>query len=126
MNTLTTALLSSLIALSLIAPTAQAAPTFRVSGSAYNPETGDAGRASGAYNSTTGARYNRFSTYDNETSTYTGSTRAYNPSTEQGFTSTTTAAQGSGVNSTVNTVENGSYTCVVSQSDPFHCTESDQ
>lgn len=88
----TTALISGIAALALFVPTAaEASPSFRVGGSAYNPETGNAGRATAGYNSNTGARYGRGSSYDASTQTYQGGTRAYNPSTGQGVDTNTTA-----------------------------------
>ena len=123
MNTFKTSLFSSIVAIALILPTAAEAGV-RFSAGGYNPETGNAGRVAGGYNSQTGARYGRGSSYDASTNTYQGSTRAYTPSTGQGFTSSTTAAPGSGVTSSINTLNNGSYECSVSQELPAHCVET--
>ncbi len=125
MNLIKTAFISTIAALTLTAPlTAAAAPSFRVGGTAYNPETGNAARSSAGYHSPTGSRYGRRSSYDASTQTYQENTRAYNPSTGQGFTSNTTATKGSGVNSSINTLNNGSYECSISQDLPAHCVET--
>lgn len=124
MNSIKTTLISGIAALALLVPaTTEAAPSFRVGGAAYNPETGNSARASAGYHSPTGSRYGRRSGYDASTQTYQGNTRAYNPSTGQGFTSSTTATRGSGINSSINTVNNGSYECSVSQDLPAHCVQ---
>lgn len=125
MNTLKTALLSSIAALALITPTAaEAAPSFRVGGVTYNPETGNAVRASAGYHSPTGSRYVRGADYDASTQTYRGSTQAYTPTTGQGFTSNTSATNGSGVNTSIYTLNNGSYECSLPQDLPAHCIQT--
>lgn len=124
MNPIKTLLISSL-AIALLTPTAaEATPSFRTSGAAYNPETGNAARSSAGYHSSTGSRYVRGSSYDADAQTYQGNTRAYTPSSNQGFTSNTTATSGSGINSSINTINNGSYECSVSQDLPAHCIET--
>jgi hypothetical protein len=106
------------------APAAHAGGRIRVSG--YDEETGDAAVIRGGYNSETGARYGRAATYDADAETYSGSTRFYNPSTGEGFTTTTDATKGSGVESTINTVNQGSYTCSASKELSAHCEEISQ
>lgn len=125
MNSIKTAFISGIAALALFVPTAaEAAPSFRVSATGVNSSTGTAARVSGGYNSNTGARYGHGGSYNASTQSYHGSTRAYNPSTGNGFTSSTSAAYGSGVNTSVNTVNNGSYECQVSQDLPAHCVQT--
>lgn len=111
-----------LVVMSFAAPS-YAGGSIRVGGS--NPNTGNAGVVRAGYNSETGARYVRGGGYNASTGTYTGGTRAYNPATGEGFTSTTTATKGSGATTTVNTLNNGSYTCTISQTSPGHCVELD-
>ncbi len=94
---------------------------FRVG--ATNPETGDAGVVTAGFNPETGARWGRARGFDASTGTYSSRTRAFNPSTGEGFTTSTTAAEGSGVTTVVNTVNNGSYECSVSRALPAFCTE---
>jgi hypothetical protein len=111
-----------LVMMTVAAPS-YAGGVIRVGGS--NPNTGNAGVLRAGYHSETGARYVRAGGYNAATGTYTGGTRAYNPTTGQGFTTTTTAAQGSGITTTINTLNKGSYTCTVSQTIPGHCVELD-
>lgn len=125
MNSIKTACISAIAAFALILPTtAEAAPAVRVSATGINSSTGNAARVTGGYNSNTGARYGRGGSYNASTQSYHGSTRAYNPSTGNGFTSSTSAAYGSGVNTSINTVNNGSYECQVSQDLPAHCVQT--
>ncbi len=91
--------------------------------SATHPETGDAGVVRAGYNPETGARWSQARGYDASTNTYAGTTRAYNPATGEGFTTSTTAAEGSGITTVVNTVNNGSYECSVSRDLPAFCAE---
>lgn len=120
----TSMMLSCLIALALVLATpVEAAPRFRASIGGFNPDTGNFGRVAGGVNRDTGARYLRASRYDAATGTFQRSTRAFNPSTGQGFTANTTAAQGAGLTTNINTVNNGSYTCTVSRGLPTQCIE---
>lgn len=120
-----TALVSSITALAFLLPSAvEAAPAFRVRVGGYNPETGNAGRVVGGYNNETGARSFRARGYDASTQTYRGATRAFDPSTGEGFSTTTQATRGVGATTTVNTLNNGSYTCSVSPDMPYQCVEN--
>ncbi len=126
MNTLKTTLLSGIAALALITPTvAEAAPSGRANFGVYNPETGRGGRIAGSYNRETGARSFRARGYDAAAGTYGGTTRYYDPSTGQGLTTRTEAARGSGITTTLNTLNSGSYTCSISRDLPGRCVESD-
>lgn len=125
MNSIKTGFIAGIAALALVIPaTAEAAPSFRFRASGVNPNTGNGARVAGGFNSQTGARFVRGGGYNASTQTFQSGTRAYNPSTGQGFTSNTTAARGSGITTTVNTVNNGSYSCSVSQALPANCTET--
>lgn len=126
MITLKATLLSTIAALALITPAvAEASPSGRASVQFFNPETGNAGRIGGFYNRETGARSFRAWGYDASTDTYQGGTRAYDPSTGKGFTTSTQAARGSGITTTINTLNNGSYTCSISRDLPGRCVEDD-
>ncbi len=125
MRSLSTLAFTTILSLSVIhllpGSAANASGRLRVGG--YNPETGNAAVIRGGYDSQTGARYGHAAGYDASTQTYAGTTRFYNPSTGEGFTTTTEASRGSGVTSSIYTVNQGSYSCTVSQTLPAHCAE---
>lgn len=125
MRSLSTLAFTTILSLSLInlIPASAAYASGRVRVGGYDPETGNAAVIRGGYDSQTGARYGRAAGYDASTQTYAGTTRFYNPSTGEGFTTTTEASRGSGVTSTIHTVNQGSYSCTASQTLPAHCVE---
>ncbi|NJK63248.1 MAG: hypothetical protein HC921_11710 [Synechococcaceae cyanobacterium SM2_3_1] len=125
MRSLSTLAFTTILSLSFLhlLPGSAAHASGRLQVGGYDPETGNAAVISGGYHSQTGARYGRAAGYDAATGTYAGTTRFYNPSTGEGFTTSTEARHGSGVTSTLHTVNQGSYSCTVSQSVPAHCAE---
>jgi hypothetical protein len=120
------AVLSGLASLAILAPTAaEAAPYLHFNLGGYNPETGNAGRMAGGYNPSSGARYFRAGGYDASTGNFGATSRFYNPSTGQGAALVTEGVRGSGFTSTINTLQNGSYSCSASVSQPFNCVQTD-
>ncbi len=125
MRTISGALLSGIAILALLAPTAaEAAPYYRFNLGGYNPDTGNAGRVAGGYDPSTGARLFRAGGYDASTGNFGATTRFLNPSTGQGATVVTQGVRGSGFTSTINTLQNGNYTCSASVSQPLSCVQN--
>lgn len=119
-----TLVLTGILAATLLSiPTADAEPFFRVRVRGANPDTGNAGSASATYNPATGNRTVRARSVDTTTGTYTGTTRYFNRITGQGGTTSTSITRGSGATTTVNTLENGSFECSISQDLPANCVQ---